>query len=759
MRTTHTAPRRRHHWISRLLAAGALPLLACAVTTAPASAAGPPEAPLLNKAPTAITATTATVEGELNPGLRSEEVEYLFAYNLGEGCSEGASTATEPLAKAAGNHKTVSAPLTGLEPSAQYAFCLLATNAFGATSSSPLTFTTHGEAPAVDAQGTAALTPSDATIEGQVNAENQPTSYAVEYATNEALTGASTVAGSSDLPETFGDQPATLDIGGGLSASTTYFYRVSATNATGTTKGTIAQLTTLPAEAPIVEEAETASAITPFDATLEAQVNPNYQETTYSFTLATNEALTQNLKMIPGSAALPAGFGAQPARTDVGGGLTPATTYYYRVTATNASGTAVGTTVESFTTTAALAPLAGEDHVSAVAPTSATLEAQVNPMTQQSTCRFEYGPTTGYGTTVACAAPLGDGGGSVRVELPVTGLTEARSYHFRVVAENSANETTDGPDATFVTAATLAPTVQDVAASEATSTTAMLAGEVNPGFLSSTCDFQYVTEASFALSGYFAATSTPCEPGTGMLPAVAEPQAVTAAISGLAPDTTYVYRILATNSRGDRTNSTQMTFTTTGAPLLSGGEASALSPRSELVTGSANSAGLATEVHVLYWTTTAYGASSPEQEIPAGETTPTGLAIHVEGLQPGTLYHYQLVATNERGTTISTDRTFTTASEAAAPIAVGGAPEVSLPASPQFTPFPVLSAMAPLPGPKLGTASARPPTLTRAARLRKALAACKRDRSWSKRTACERAARTHFAPANKARNTDGGRHS
>jgi hypothetical protein len=95
-------------------------------------------------------------------------------------------------------------------------------------------------------------------------------------------------------------------------------------------------------------------------------------------------------------------------------------------------------------------------------------------------------------------------------------------------------------------------------ASPLASTSATLNASVNPAGDSTSCHFDYVTDAQFNTNGYASATSAPCAsaPGSGT-----SEVAVTAALSGLATATTYHYRIVATNSTGTVTGNDN-TFTT-----------------------------------------------------------------------------------------------------------------------------------------------------------------------------------------------------
>ena len=79
--------------------------------------------------------------------------------------------------------------------------------------------------------------------------------------------------------------------------------------------------------------------------------------------------------------------------------------------------------------------------------TAATLNGYVNPEGLATTYHFEYGTNTAYGTSTA-ATSAGSGNAPVPVSAPISGLTAGTTYHFRLVATNSAG-TTKTPDATF----------------------------------------------------------------------------------------------------------------------------------------------------------------------------------------------------------------------------------------------------------------------------------------------------------------------
>ena len=96
-------------------------------------------------------------------------------------------------------------------------------------------------------------------------------------------------------------------------------------------------------------------------------------------------------------------------------------------------------------------PIVATEPASLIRRTSATLNASVNPNNSPvGECRFEYGPTTLYGSSVPCIPSPGSGGSPVAVSSPVSGLSENTSYHFRVVATSPAG-TSYGVDRSLAT--------------------------------------------------------------------------------------------------------------------------------------------------------------------------------------------------------------------------------------------------------------------------------------------------------------------
>ncbi len=250
-------------------------------------------------------------------------------------------------------------------------------------------------------------------------------------------------------------------------------------------------------------------------------------------------------------------------------GLTPSTIYHFTlVVATGSAGTVNG---GDRTLQTSGPPIVMSEPASNVTESGATLNAAIDPANFQTTCEFQYVDdasfqATGYGgaTSAPCVpASLGSVGGTfVQASADVSGLTSSTVYHFRAVATNAAG-TTNGADTTFRTAGV--PVVMSEAATDVTDTTVTLNAAVIPSGFPTTCEFEYVDDAGFQASGFNTATSAPCSPAS--LGSSFDPQDASAAVTGLAPGTTYHFRVVATNPAGT-TNGDDMTFQTLVSLLL-----------------------------------------------------------------------------------------------------------------------------------------------------------------------------------------------
>ncbi|MGH2832898.1 MAG: hypothetical protein ACRDK2_08995 [Solirubrobacteraceae bacterium] len=191
-----------------------------------------------------------------------------------------------------------------------------------------------------------------------------------------------------------------------------------------------------------------------------------------------------------------------------------------------------------------------------VSDSSATVYGYVNPNGESTSYFFQYGTSSSYGSQTALTS-VGNGSESVKVSQPLSGLKASTPYHYRIVATN-AKGTTDGQDMTFTTAAAAAapaPSVRTSGVSSPTYASATLSGYVDPHGQDTTYAFQYGTSSAYS-------NQTPlADAGSGNSSA-----RVSQGISGLAPNTTYHYRIIASSVSG-RSLGGDRTFTTAKVPL------------------------------------------------------------------------------------------------------------------------------------------------------------------------------------------------
>src|SRR6202035_4797414 len=121
-----------------------------------------------------------------------------------------------------------------------------------------------------------------------------------------------------------------------LVAGTTYHFRVSATNAGGTSVGADRSFRTVPSAPSVVTEP--ASSVGQWSATLNGSVNPNggeVSECVLEYGTGTGYGSSASCSPSPGSGSSAVGVSASVS------GLVVGTTYHFRVSATNAGGTSV----------------------------------------------------------------------------------------------------------------------------------------------------------------------------------------------------------------------------------------------------------------------------------------------------------------------------------------------------------------------------------------------------------------------------------
>jgi hypothetical protein len=297
-------------------------------------------------------------------------------------------------------------------------------------------------------------------------------------------------------------------------------------------------------------------------------------------------------------------------------GLKGGTKYFVRLAANNGFAGAETPTISpspnpSFTTLTADPPsVEATDNASEVKYTEAKVTGKVNRPSKSNdlTCNFEYITDTAYAANpagerfaggpppVPCEPSPVKAAGSSKVEAKLTGLANNTTYHLRLAVSNANAADAKEAASTFTTLTVDPPSVVAVDnASNVFSASASASGKVkrlantDPAFDVTACNFEYVTAAGFAATGFATATAVPCDQGTPFTTPGGE-TSVTAHLEGLSPSTTYHLRLAAKDAAAAAgTKEAAATFTTAAKvaqpTIIATDEATNVSKRSAQATG------------------------------------------------------------------------------------------------------------------------------------------------------------------------------
>jgi len=197
---------------------------------------------------------------------------------------------------------------------------------------------------------------------------------------------------------------------------------------------------------------------------------------------------------------------------------------------------------------------------SGVTATGATLNGTVNPNGTDTHYFFEYGLSTSYGQDSPTPPPgtdAGSGSSPVAVSATLSGLEPDKTYDYQLVA-SSTGGTVQGGNQTFQTSAA-APSVGGEASIDVTQTDALVQATVNPN----NQDTKYYFEDSSGALG--PCPAKPAQTGTDIGSSFGGQQ-VSQPFSGLGPDTSFHYRVVAYNDTGVSCGPDQTFQTLAAAP-------------------------------------------------------------------------------------------------------------------------------------------------------------------------------------------------
>jgi PKD domain len=209
--------------------------------------------------------------------------------------------------------------------------------------------------------------------------------------------------------------------------------------------------------------------------------------------------------------------------------------------------------------------------------------------------------------------------------------------------------------------ATNPPVVTTDPATGVTNTSATLNGTITPNDPDNGASYTFSWGQTTAYGNTVNGTTSPG----------ASPQSVSMTLNGLAPATTYHYKLCATNAPvppGGTTCGTDQSFATPDAPTVVAGAATGVTTSGASLAGTVNPNGATVSSTVFKYGTTcsppawttgcASLAASPS---PGSGKSPVSVSATLSGLQAGATFHYTLCATNSWGTRCDlTDHTFLT---------------------------------------------------------------------------------------------------
>lgn len=314
-------------------------------------------------------------------------------------------------------------------------------------------------------------------------------------------------------------------------------------------------------------------------------------------------------------------------------GLKSGTTYHYRVVSAGAAGNRARSGDLTFTTLDKAPPAIEGMVVTDVTTTGCTV---IWTTSRPADSQVLYGPDAGYGSRTARMGPLATGH-----QVAITGLASGTTYHCQAVSRDGDGREARSEDYLFTTVDDTPPVITDVMAQSITDSSAVIT---------------WTTDSPSEGSVEYG----PGDKGYRFVSAYDNTMVTShsVALTGLAAQTTYHYKVKSRDASGLWAAAPDATFTT-------GVDWSATAPGIMFLTASQVTISGAT----ISWSTDELCTSDVEY----GESAQYGLRLQAESsmsmehtaqlqdLRSGTTYHYRVRSVDAAGNeTVSPDRTFTT---------------------------------------------------------------------------------------------------
>ncbi len=314
------------------------------------------------------------------------------------------------------------------------------------------------------------------------------------------------------------------------------------------------------------------------------------------------------------------------ATSAVASGLSPSTTYYFALTATNAAGTSGLSPTTTATTGALSVPSA---------PTGLAAKAGNGSLTLTWSAPTSDGgsPLTGYLVEYS-TTPGGEATGSVQAasgpSATLAGLTNGTTYYVEVVATNAVGSSSPSSEVAATPASPpAAPTLLSATAG---------AGQV-------TLTWSANSNGGSALTGFVLYDGTGATPGTAV--ATLSASTLSDTVTGLPSGTTYSFAVVATNAIGSSAPSNVLTATPTGNPPTAPTNVRARTSGSSVALSWRASSGTSPITYTVLMSTSS--TMSGALSYSAGTST----SYTVRSLSTSSYYFFEVVATNASGSAAS----------------------------------------------------------------------------------------------------------
>ncbi len=306
--------------------------------------------------------------------------------------------------------------------------------------------------------GVTSVSYTTAHVSGTVDPQDQQTYYSFQYSADPDTEGWSLFSFEGPIPAGAGAQNVSTDLGG-LKPGAEYEVRLAANNFVDPeiiSSEPNPSFTTDPVSPPSAS-IDPVTTITATSAHFSGIVDPEAPVGNPSaFDVAWRFECTPECPALSGG-TIPADSTSHVVEADAQG-LDPNTVYEVTLVASNAGGS-VSAGPESFETDL-VAPFAQTLYAGSIDSDSAQLAGRINPRNSAVSYQFEWGTDTSYGqVTPASPALLPSSDNSFHaVTVPISGLEEGTTYHFRIRATNTeSGEESVGVDHVFTTAEAIGP--------------------------------------------------------------------------------------------------------------------------------------------------------------------------------------------------------------------------------------------------------------------------------------------------------------